>query len=109
MDRKSLLLQEDLKRPVMPQDPKKLEVEADEGLALRMMSDTRGWKLLLEKFIKPRSSVNRILQAKTALDRNEACGAVEELTELMNFVDRHIKDGQTAYEQREAMKKGGSK
>jgi len=108
MDRKSLLIQAEATRPVMPTDPKKLEEEATEGMALKNMIEGRGWKYLLQKFIEPRRQVSRILQEKTQISRNEACGAVDELNKLIDFINRHIADGHIALEQIEAAKKGRS-
>lgn len=100
-----MLIQADSQRLTMPKDMKKLEEEATEGMALKMMVETKGWKILLERFIKPRSLVGRFLQTKTTQERHEMWGALGELNELMNFVERHIKDGQTASEQIEAIRK----
>ena len=91
----------------MVKDVKKLEEEAIEGLALRQMTETRGWKILLEKFIKPRNSVKRFLLTKTIQERNEAHGALSELDALMSFLEVHIKEGQGADAQLEALKKQG--
>lgn len=107
MDRKSMLLQAESLKPTMPKDVNKLEEIATEGMAFRMMIETRGWKMLLEKFIKPRSSVNRFLQTKTTQERHEAWGALGELNELMSYIERHIKDGEDAARQVDAIKKGG--
>jgi hypothetical protein len=109
MDRKDMLIQADLQAPKVPKDAKKLDDEAVEGIALKQMSESRGWKVLMEKFIKPRSHISRILQAIDRKGRDEACGAVDELLALTNFVEGHIKDGYSALEQLEAIKKQGRK
>jgi hypothetical protein len=109
MDRKTMLVQAETKRPTVTKDLKKLEEEAVEGMALKMMSETKGWKILLERFITPRSSLSRFLQTKTTQERHEVHGSLNELNELMNFLDRHIKDGKTASEQIESIRKGGVK
>lgn len=109
MDRKTLLIQADLERPKMPKDPKKLEDEASEGLALKQMTESRGWKLVLEKFIIPRNSTKRFLSTKTTKERDEAFGALAELNELLNFVNGHIKDGEDSWKELEAIKRNGRK
>ena len=109
MDRKSLLIQEDLGRPKVPKDPKTLENEASEGMALRMMIESRGWKVLLEKFINPRNSLQRFLQTKTIQERHEVHGALSELSALMSFINRHINDGKDSFEELETIKKNNGR
>jgi len=109
MDRKEMLIQADSERPKVLRDPKKLELEASEGMALRAMSETRGWKILLEKFINQRNSLRRFLQTKTTKERDEVHGALTELDELLNFVNGHIRDGQSSWEELEAIKRNGRK
>ena len=104
MDRKDLIMQAEVKKSDMT-EPKLVE-QVDEGATLIQMMETRGWKLLYSKFIEPRNSLTRILVATTNNDRNEACGGVKELTELMSFINGRIKKGQEAHEQLEALRKG---
>lgn len=106
-DRKDMLVQVDLQAPKMPKEAKKLEEESSEGFALKVMTESRGWKILLEKFIKPRSHVNRILAARTTQERHEACGAVAVLQDLTNFVEGHIKEGYSALSELETLRKEG--
>jgi hypothetical protein len=107
VDRKTLLVQADLERPKLPRDPKKLENEASEGLALKQMIETRGWKILLAEFIEKRNSIQRFLSTKTTKERDEAFGALTELNELLNFVSRHIKDGEDSWKELETIKRNG--
>lgn len=105
MDRKSMLIQAEAQVPQMPKDVKKLEEDESEGIALKIMTETRGWRILLEKFMKPRYSLKRFLQSSTTQTRHEVWGALQELDDLMSFIDRHIKDGQSAQEQLKSMRK----
>jgi hypothetical protein len=83
----------------------KLTADVDEATALSLMKESRGWKVVLNKFIEPRISRDRMLQAHTAQERAEVWGAVGELDELVKFVNGHIKEGQKANEELEALKK----
>jgi hypothetical protein len=83
----------------------KLTEEVDEATALSLLKESRGWQIVLNRFIEPRLSRDRILQAKTSQERAEVWGAVGELDELVKFIEGRIKDGQKANEQLEAIKK----
>ena len=104
MERKDLIMQEEPQRPEVPEA--KLAEVVDEGATLIQMMETRGWKLIFSKFIEPRKSLTRILAVTTNNERNEACGAVKELTELMNFINGRIENGQKANVQLETIRKG---
>lgn len=106
MDRKDLILPLEVptRQSIQTPEPRLAEM-AEEAAILLMMTETRGWKLLMEKFITPRSALSRILQAQGNRPRDEAIGAVSELTELTRFVDGHIADGKSAAEQLELSRK----
>lgn len=108
MDRKDLIMQEETPpKPEILVSESKLAELSDEAVALIQMMDTRGWKLLHDKFIEPRSSRNRLLSAKTRLERDEVWSAVNELAELMSWIKGRIDQGQKAIKTLETLKNQG--
>ena len=106
MDRKSLVMQAQAQAPTVPKDEKTLAKKEDEGMALRAMTETRGWKMLYENFIKTRSSINRFLQTSTTQERHEIFGALSELNDLMSYVQAHITEGDESSKDLAALRKG---
>ncbi len=105
MDRKEMLLKVDLpKRPEIV-DEGKLSSLVDEASALAAMRETRGWKILYEKHIGPRTSIERIFSARGPFRRAEEIAAVKELDLLLKFVNGTIEDGQKANEKLEKIRK----
>lgn len=106
MDRKDMLLAEagGFRPPQPKRDVQTLTEVRDEGASYLELVETRGWKLLLKKFLEPRSSVNRILSQPGGRSRDEATAAVAELVELKNYVEGRIKEGLKAHEELKALK-----
>ena len=104
-DRRDLLLKEPLpERPKVINEAKLLE-DVDKAAAFQAMCETRGFKKLLEEFIKPRSSIDRLLQRLGPNRHAEERGAVRELVLLMNYIDGKITDGQKANSELEVLRK----
>jgi hypothetical protein len=105
MERRDLILQEDLpKRPEIL-DEGKLVSLVDEAAALAAMKETRGFKILYTKFIEPRTTKERIFSARGPFRRAEEVAAVKELDLLMKFIDGSIEKGQEANTKLEALRK----
>ena len=76
-------------------DISKLKAIAEEGGLFASLVSHPGWSKLQKDWITPRSSMDRIRQAdkdKLAEERD----AINELLDLLNFIDRKIKDGSKA-------------
>lgn len=107
MERKEMLLKEAEvpQRPEPEQSEQKLSEIVDEAVSYIQMQESRGWKKLVEKFLEPRSSLNRIISQPGGRSRDEATAAVAELVELTNYIKGRIKEGEKANEALERLKK----
>lgn len=90
-------------------DEKKLSNMADEAAALAAMKETRGFKILYQKFIEPRTSLERIYAAQGADQQVGTIAAVHELDLLMKFINGSITDGQKANEELETLRKSNGR
>lgn len=103
------LLRQEMKAeiPKRPEvwDESKLSELSNDAVAIASMCETRGWKIIYKKFIEPRLSLDRVLQAQGPFKRAEACAAVRELDLLMKVIAGTIKDGAEANEKLEALRK----
>ena len=107
MDRKDLLVREDIpSRPEITAPESNLAEIVDKSSAYVIMTETRGWKRLIEDFINPRISIRRILDAPAGALRNEVCGELKSLDELLKHVSGAIEEGQKAAKQLEILRKG---
>lgn len=105
INRRDLLLQAEIpKRPEVVKESKLVEL-VDEAAAYMAMKETRGWKMLYKKFIEPRASIDRLLQAQGPFRQASERGAVQELILLMKHLDGRIEDGQKANDTLEALRK----
>jgi hypothetical protein len=105
MDRKEMLMRETLPKRPEVLDEAKLSSVVDEAAALAAMCETRGWKILHKKFIEPRTSIERIFNARGPFRRAEEIAAVKELDLLMKYIMGNIEDGQKANTKLDALKK----
>jgi hypothetical protein len=106
MERKDLLIAEaETPRPQIPQSEEKLSEVVEEAACLLQLVEGRGWKMLVTKWIEPRSSLSRILSQPGGRQRDEAVAAVAELTELKKYIDGRIEEGKKAARKLETLNK----
>ena len=106
LDRRDLITREDIpSRPEIVAPESNLMENADKGSAYVIMTETRGWKKLVEEFINPRLSIRRVLDAPAGAIRNEVCGELKSLDELLKYVSGAIEEGQKAAKQLELLRK----
>lgn len=92
-NRRDLLLEAEHNKP--PEDKNKLASIIDEGMTLQNLIDSRGWKLLYDKYIRPNTLEDKWLDAprETAEDiRIE----VRVLRRLLQFIDKRIEAAKEA-------------
>lgn len=107
LDRKDLVLREDVpKRPRVVNEVQLLK-DVDEAAALAALVGTRGWKILLDNFIAPRMSIERLLRRQGPFRQAEERGSVRTLKELIEFVEGRITEGQKSNDDLEALRKNG--
>lgn len=94
-DRKELLL-DAANVPQWPNTEKLKEVSNEGGIYASLTSHI-GWNKLMQEWIGPRSSIERIRRAKR-IAKLEEVAAVNELLSLLEFINKKIEDGSKAYD-----------
>lgn len=106
LERRDLVTREDIPtRPEATIPESNLAEMADKGSAYIIMQETRGFKKLMEEFINPRLSIRRILDAPAGAVRNEVCGELKALDDLLKYISGMIEEGQKAAKQLESLRK----
>lgn len=106
LDRRDLITREDIpSRPEVIVPEANLAEAADKGSAYVIMTETRGFKKLMEEFVNPRLSLRRILDTPAGASRNEICGELKALDDLLKHISGVIEEGQKASKQLETLRK----
>jgi len=93
MDRIDLVMAEN---PVKTDGSAKLRNSADLMYAIKVTLDSRGWKTIIAPYLENRLNLDRFLQTKNTQERHEIHGALSELQDFINFLNRKIEDGEKA-------------
>ena len=106
LDRRDLIAREDIpSRPEIIVPESNLAEMADKGSAYVIMQETRGFKRLVEEFINPRLSIRRVLDAPAGAVRNEVCGELKALDDLLKHISGIVEEGLKASKQLETLRK----
>lgn len=95
-DRKDLLLNTSEDYRITPEEEVKLRKAAEVGGMYLAMTNSPGWKDLLEKYLNRQISQEKYLEAPTE-NLADIRAAQKSLFDLLQFINKRIDDGEKAF------------